>query len=549
MQITLSSQPIQSRFMVIMSVGTVAAFLISSTIWILSDHRVWPWDQAWYGETTLDLWYAHNLGITPWIKAMVHAFGSKPPLFAWVGQFLVPLTKITGNVESAILLANVFATAGISVILYRLALSVGATDIECLAGVLVCIGAQLFVGLVNQYFVEVLQCLTVSAMMLVAWHARTIAPIRTTLLALIVATMSFLTKASSATYVLPLVVYIAVVNFSRKAPAQGSLGIADAVLAIVAVISLTAAVGWYAVNWKPMVQHIVDATSGDVALNYGSSVYLPTKLKYWLISLAIAISQFATITICVFGVITIALATALVQVLRQAPNRWIETAVDDGTLYALALAGTVVLTILTYSLQINEDTRFLMPLLPMIGILVSWSLSIVRNIYVSILFLIGLIANTAIDHAYAHGHLPLLGLRSPWLAPVDHNNSNAANLTEAVRATCAPEIANGYNIVGVEYAEFNANSAEFYSTKQRYLTGYRCYYISLGYAEADMQRALDRINAVGPKYILTIKPEKQVPPDFLNVVSLPMAKRLQMDSRFELVSNTEDYVLIFKKVR
>jgi hypothetical protein len=37
----------------------VAAILVvPSALWIWRDHTIWPWDQAWYGEVSVDLWYA-----------------------------------------------------------------------------------------------------------------------------------------------------------------------------------------------------------------------------------------------------------------------------------------------------------------------------------------------------------------------------------------------------------------------------------------------------------------------------------------------------------
>src|SRR5260370_25875737 len=73
--------------------------------WVLKDKTVWPWDQAWYGEVSVDLWYllTHHLG--QWPAAMLSAFGSKTPGVAWFGQFFVPLGQAVGSIWVGLLLS------------------------------------------------------------------------------------------------------------------------------------------------------------------------------------------------------------------------------------------------------------------------------------------------------------------------------------------------------------------------------------------------------------------------------------------------------------
>src|SRR5262249_48359435 len=80
-------------------VGIIAACLVSSTIWILNDRSVWPWDQANYADAALRLWQAHNLGIAAWVDEVINTLGDKQPLMTWIGQFFVPFRHITGDFE------------------------------------------------------------------------------------------------------------------------------------------------------------------------------------------------------------------------------------------------------------------------------------------------------------------------------------------------------------------------------------------------------------------------------------------------------------------
>ncbi len=529
----------------------IAPFLASSAVWIVRDQSVWPWDQAWYGEVTLDLWQARRFGLVSWVNAMVHAFELKPPALALIGQFLVPLGGITGNIESSLLLVNILAAAATLATLYLLARHLGATRTESLAGVLLCAGAQIFVGLTDQYLVEIIQCFTAAAMIAIAWRIERRSRVRAIALTVLVAALSFLTKGSAATYVLPLIVYMIIAIFfsarrDRPAPRIGDI-ILDVVLSLVALVTLIGTVSWYVINWRFMVQHVIDASSGSASLNFGSAANLLVKLKFWIVALAAEMSPFAVMAIAVFGLIAVGLLVALARLVRHPFVNWIATAIEDGTLLALVLAGTIAANIAAYSLQVSEVSRYLMPLLPMIAVLLAWSLSLIRNKYLSSLVVVGLLVNAVVVHGFTHGKVPLFGLRSPWLATVKRSAVDKHILTEAVDATCQKEIANAYNIIAVEYDQFSANSAAFYSAKRQYGAGYRCYYTSLGYAETDIQRALNRINLVAPKFVLTVEPSKQTPPDYLNAVSLPMAKLLATDPKFVLTSTIENSVLVYRR--
>src|SRR4051812_23551785 len=118
----------------------ILLLLIPSIVWIGLDQHVWPWDQAWYGEVTIDVWRARHLGMETWLQAMLHAIGAKPPLMTWAGQFFIPLSHLTGDIESALLLLNICLAAGTLWCVYFAARQLGARVLPSLAGVLCCWG-------------------------------------------------------------------------------------------------------------------------------------------------------------------------------------------------------------------------------------------------------------------------------------------------------------------------------------------------------------------------------------------------------------------------
>ena len=79
----------ESRRVNVVACTVIIATLLSQMIYIFLDKSVWPFDPAWYGEVSLSLSVALKGSLHNWIHEMVHAFGTKAPLIAWIGQFLV----------------------------------------------------------------------------------------------------------------------------------------------------------------------------------------------------------------------------------------------------------------------------------------------------------------------------------------------------------------------------------------------------------------------------------------------------------------------------
>jgi Dolichyl-phosphate-mannose-protein mannosyltransferase len=525
----------------------IAAFLISSAVWILHNQRVWWWDQAGYGYWTLWLWHARLPGVAAWADAMMHTLGAQQPLIAWIGQFFVPLRHLTGEFESAILFLNVFAAAGTLTLIYCTARRLGADVVSSLVGIVVCGGSGLFIGLTHQYLVEMTQCFAAASMMFAAWRAEKRSLARTFALLLVVVAVSFLSKSSSVTFVLPMITYIVVALWITRRNARPVFRYADAQLLMVAVVTAGVAATWYATNWQRMVQHFINSTMTDLTLHWGSPVNLPVKLKFWSWWFLKSLSPFQLISVSIIMLIAASLAISIVRLLQRAPGEWAQASVENGALFALALAGTIIATLFAFSLQINEDTRFVLPLIPAAGILVAWSLSIIRNQIVQILLFMALALNAAINHAYAHGPNPFHITPHNQLLPVDRNTSDKVLLTDAVRSSCQRESARQPNFIVVSYATLNVNSINFYSEKDGYMVGYRCFYATFNFFETDLGRALERIAAVAPAYIVTVAPERQPPPDFVNVVSRAVTEHLARDPGYTLAPGSGTYLLIYRK--
>jgi hypothetical protein len=198
--------------------------------------------------------------------------------------------------------------------------------------------------------------------------------------------------------------------------------------------------------------------------------------------------------------------------------------------------------------------------MPLISVLGAWSLVVIRRRALVGFVLLVLIANAVITHAYAHGENPLYLIPrnwrfapDPWSLPVHPGLRDKLLLTAAVQKSCRKESVQQPNFVAIDYPNLNVNSANFYSEKQRPVTGLRChyvnYYVNYGTFQTDVLQALNGIDRVRPAYILTVDPTQQVPADAFNVVTLSVAERLAHDPRYELASDPGDYILIFRRTR
>jgi 4-amino-4-deoxy-L-arabinose transferase-like glycosyltransferase len=526
----------------------IAACLVSNAIWVLNDRHVWPWDQANYADWSVRLWQARLSGIGAWAHAVVGVLGGQQPLITWLGQFFIPLRHLTGDFESAMLFLNVFAAGGTLIIIYDISRRLAASGLSSLAGIMVCAGSGLFIGLTHQYLVEMLQCFTAASTVAVAWGVEKRSPVRTLALVLATVALSFLSKSSSMIFVLPMLAYIAIALWATRRKPRPAFRRSDAILLVGAALIALLAATWYAIHWQAMVHHFVEATTDDFALYWGSPVDLRVKLGFWVGWLIKSLSPFSILSAGMLAIVAAALAISTVRLLKRPLTEWLEASIADGILFALALAGTIIATIFAFSLQINEDVRYIISMMPFISVLVGWSLFVIGNRLVEQLLLGTLAINVIIDHTYAHG-LNLFHIApAAYLLPVDKNTIDRTMLVEAIRSTCHREDVNRPNFVVVSYANLNANSVNFYSGKESHTTGNRCFYFAYNSFDPNVQHALDTINAVGPAYIVTVAPEKQPLPDFANVVSRRVTEHLSVDPRYRLESGIGSYIQVYHRI-
>ncbi|HEY6393489.1 MAG TPA: glycosyltransferase family 39 protein, partial [Bryobacteraceae bacterium] len=331
--------------------------MLPSIYWALRDKTVWPWDQAWYGEVSADLWFllAHHPG--QWPASMLNAFGTKAPGVAWIGQFFVPLGQAAGSIEFGLMLSILAAHFGTLLLMYRigLRLSSGSRAIA-LFGTLLAASAPLSAAMAHQYLVESLQVLTVTYIFWIAIAAPEMSRLRLLAHLLVAVSVALLAKSTSPLYC-ALAGVLAVYSFFRanswvkdRRDRIGSLA-----LLFIGSILAAGALGWYAHN----LQHVIDfariATSGAIALNYGVAGTFYSKLVYWLG--AARASFFIPFAVTALSLIALAgVYLAWKHGYRARPKH--------ATLIAAFALVHIVFVLALFSTQVNQENRYLLPLLP-----------------------------------------------------------------------------------------------------------------------------------------------------------------------------------------
>src|SRR5258708_7201308 len=88
-----------------LAVLTAVALVLPSLVWAWLDREVWFWDQAWYGQGSVELYQKLVHDPRHWIQAVLSALGPQAPGITWFGQLFVPLGRALGSVDLGLFLS------------------------------------------------------------------------------------------------------------------------------------------------------------------------------------------------------------------------------------------------------------------------------------------------------------------------------------------------------------------------------------------------------------------------------------------------------------
>jgi hypothetical protein len=521
-------------------------FLLSPSLyWIANDNQIWPWDMSWYGEASADLWFVLTHFPEQWLAALMGVFSAKAPGIAWFGQFFVPMGRLFGSIEFGLLVSVILFQLGSLILVYKTGREL-VTNRSRLAflGALAVASSPLFVAMSHQYLAEAHQLFAVAYFYWIAAKAPKLRRVRILGHLLLATALAMLSKVSSPLYcLLPACIALDAI-LTLDLPRAPQRALKDGLLLIAGAALLIGAAGWYFDNFSAVFEFVKEASSGDTALNYGKKDLFANKLKFWL---AAAQNSFALPELVATTAIAVLAGIAMAAVrMRKTKTR---PGLDRFSALAIAALLHVMIVFAVFSLSINEESRYLLPLLPSLVILLLWCLSHVRNRWVEIALLAAFFFQWGFVHARALGLASRSEEISYWVIPLHRDAKAKEEIQRLIKLTCTPQTAERYNISGVELPWLNADSLSFYMAKERLRGKIRCHYTSLGYTEKDVRRALARIDQLDIAHFISLnEPAHPQPPNFLNQVSLPVLQAIRKDKRYvQQPFDSELNIIVFRR--
>ncbi len=521
----------------------IAAVLAPNAWWIARDRSPWPWDPSWYGQVSVDLWYyLSHFALRSWARGMLKAMYMKPPGTVWLGQFFVALRGICGSVETALLLSILLTHAALLLVVLRIGRAIAPdSDAVPALGVAIVASGRLFVGLSHQFFVEPLQALVVAWTILIAARAEEWRVPRTLLHLAAATILGALAKATTPVYTLLPCLYAAVMAIRkvrdenwRESCAEESRTLSGRWLAIGIMIAGPATAVWYRFNFREVWKHARAASSGDVALQYGSRASVASKLASWS---NWAFDSFLAPYLGWLFLLAIVAGIAGFFVRRQRPGR---------SPIAAICAGQAALFLLILAMNDAEDRRFLYAMGVMLAVIaMSFMAEADWRVVWAAAFALCVAQFVAI-HAVDLGMTQPRAGEYPLLRPP---NPDAGRYREMERMVALTSTMSGrYNIVGVAEPWINANTASFFASTHRLDSGVRSFFTGLRYGATDTAAEWTRVKAFQPMYYISLDDAAQThPPNFLNLVTRPVLDRVRADPHWERVPFASDNgIVIFR---
>jgi hypothetical protein len=522
-----------TAFRVLTAAVVGGAAVCPSFVWAIMDKSIWPWDPAWYGQVSVDLWATLHLDPGRWPSAMDHAFGSKPPGIAWFGQFFVPLGSAVGRVPLFALVGTLLCEGATVAIVFATVRRLTTKLAAALLAALIVAGAPLFVSVGHEYVAEPLQGLSVAWLLYAlasacAWR-------RSLTVACIFASvgLGLLAKLSTPFYMVFPATVALLLAVLRPGSGRGAWfrDLRVVAVSVAGMLLWLGDLGWYATNWAAARAH-ADTLNSTL---YGGHAALGTKLHWWLPHFDQALFP---------PFFDLAAAAAVGASVGLAI--WRRSAVSVPTLATtVSSVATVGFVLLLLALHPVNEIRYTFPLIVCAGVAVATVVSIARVRLLTVATAVVFLAEFGIVAAQGFGS----GLARRSYPAITRPTSPVFNraLEAVVRETCTPETNGRINVVGGDFAFFNANTLAFLADTHFASSGRRCYYTPLGYAETSVDRAWHRVLQFQPPYYVSLdygNPENRLPPaqragvgpgDAFNVVDQRVFHKVATSPHFEVV--------------
>jgi hypothetical protein len=191
---------------------------------------------------------------------------------------------------------------------------------------------------------------------------------------------------------------------------------------------------------------------------------------------------------------------------------------QHSTLCSAAAALQVVTVFLAFAMSPTRQTRFLLPVLPYVALLVAWSVEQLRHRLIAGLATVVLATQLALLHGQALHLVPAL---TPSVVPFERSADSTRILDAVVKRTCRENGPPYLNILAVDPSVrgdwLGPEPANYAVAKKRFwskATYPPCYYDYVGDAffGSTVPRAWNSLLARRARYFITVDPSVYPPP-------------------------------------
>jgi len=501
-------------------------FVFPCFLWACLDKSAWIWDAAMYGLEAIRLWRYLVFQPSGYWHDVITVIGTKAPMICWIGQFFAPFGNWFGY-ERVFLFMQVFFSAWMIFDVTRWKIF-SSSNLKMLAGALLIASTPIFIFQSHFYFVELSQAFGVLFTFGLYLRRKEVGVVYITCAYFALFFYLLGVKITSPCYIfLPSMGLLHECWIRRKEYSWAALKKWPTNLwFVLAIITMTVVTAWYVTNAMQIYTFAMGAARGKTALLYGQKAGLITKFEFWWPNMRNLFwggrSQL---------VFTILIILAFILKWRKI--------IDQPFCFAVA---QVALIMLAVCLQINQETRYIYPLL------VYWVYIFGRIIVQKRVFLTLFICLFIFRWAEINlGTLGVWPLKSwmPWSDKVDLKGTylNQANLILQKTVDTKDQKA---IMLGVDIRQLNENLLQFkYFTQHRdAVLNYPIY--SIGYAQNSLNLAIENINHLHGEYLVT-QPMSVLKAlnDPWNRVSYQLAQRLEK-SGWRKFSEGPNYLILKK---
>jgi hypothetical protein len=399
----------------------ITVLFVPPLVWVLLDRSVWPWDPAWYGEVSVDLYAALLRSVPEWLHMLATGLPDRAPGLVWVGQFFVPLGGPRGLLLFTVLLETAAAWA-----LFGALAALFEDELAAFAAVAFVCSGPLFAGMTQSYFTEPFEGLGTAMFVYFLARADRRGLWRSALLLGIAALVATFGKITAVLYLFCPALLFIVLCVRRRAELRKRprLDRGGALLACAFAGGALVLGAWLLICGKAVFEHGFASAVGPVAELYGTRSGPGHKMVYWVGNLdRLFLGPVTRVAFpAAFGA---AIAMAFARRKRLDWADWV----------ALASLSEIALVVLALSLIVNEDGRFLFCLFPFAGVAACWALARLGRRALTIAYIGAALAQFGLVYAQAFG---LTAPRS-YVQAIDRTGAGLDLVRRAVASTCTPQ--------------------------------------------------------------------------------------------------------------